>query len=184
VKLATDPIQTLREWRAAGLVKIKRLQNGDLLLRISAQAPDAAETLPGHPVRAIFDHWANLYSPKSALDDKRRRLIRTALKRYTVEQLCTAIGGYGKSPYHRGQNPTGTRYLELGLMLRDSAHIEAGIQFATAPGPRAVRTTDPQEGLDLRAAMSHEAWLTQMRRLDPDFTPAESGARPWARSES
>ena len=160
-----DPLQTIREWRAAGLVKVKRLDSGDLLLRILGAVADPEEAKAEHPINVVFRHWKGLYSPKAVLDPKRRRVIRAALKNYSVEQLQTCITGYGNSPHHRGQNPTGTKYLELQLMLRDAAHVEAGIEWASKPSLKRV-TADPQATVDVD--LSHEAWKRQMLAMGVD----------------
>lgn len=64
------------------------------------------------------------------LDGKRRDLIDRRLgEGHRVEDLKAAIDGYSKSPWHLGQNPDGKKYLKLELMLRDAAHIEAGLDL-------------------------------------------------------
>jgi hypothetical protein len=42
----------------------------------------------------------------------------------------------GYSPHHMGQNDRATRFDDIGLLLRDAAHIDAGLRFHTDP-PRA-----------------------------------------------
>jgi hypothetical protein len=52
---------------------------------------------------------------------------------YTVEQLCRAIDGIHKSPWHLGENPGGTRYVSLELCLRDAKHVEQFLEIANQP---------------------------------------------------
>jgi hypothetical protein len=82
----------------------------------------------------IFEHWKIVWNhPRAALDMKRTVVIRRALKGYSPQDLCTSISGYKNSPHHTGQNDRQTVYDDIGLLLRDSAHIDAGIRFAEQP---------------------------------------------------
>lgn len=88
---------------------------------------------PPDDVLRIFDHWRSTWNhPSSALDPKRTATIKRALKGYSVDVLCESISGYLASPHHIGQNDRNTVYDDLGLFLRDSAHIDAGLRFARA----------------------------------------------------
>jgi hypothetical protein len=85
-------------------------------------------------VLRVFEHWQSTHGhPKASLDPKRRKKIREALKAYSEADLCQAITGYLNSPHHMGENNTGTKYTDLELLLRDSAHIDAGIAFYENP---------------------------------------------------
>lgn len=77
-------------------------------------------------VLQVFAHWqAVMSSPRSLLDDKRRKLIRNALKTgYSVDQLKQAIDGCAKSAWHMGQNDRMTKYNGLDLILRNAEHID------------------------------------------------------------
>lgn len=87
-------------------------------------------TPPGD-VEAVFDHWRETWGKRKArLDPKRKRLIQIALKSYPLAELCKSISGYRNSPHHRGENERRTAYDDIELFLRDSKHIEAGLQFA------------------------------------------------------
>lgn len=86
------------------------------------------------PVLVVFRHWQTVHDhPGAKLDDKRRALIRRALRAYSVDVLCDAISGYRNSPHHMGQNPRGTKYDDIGLFLRDAEHIDAGVKFHRDP---------------------------------------------------
>ena len=79
-------------------------------------------------VEEVFDHWRLKVSPKAKLDPKRRRLIENRRREgFEVEDLKKAIDGYVSSPFHQGQNERHQKYLDLGLMLRDAGHVEAGM---------------------------------------------------------
>jgi len=85
----------------------------------------------------VFRHWREVHGHSRAqLDDKRRTLIRKALKTYSAADLCLSITGYLNSPHHMGQNERQTKYTDIELLLRDAKHIDAGIKFHAEP-PRA-----------------------------------------------
>ena len=79
----------------------------------------------------VFAHWQRATGKgRAVLDPKRRTLIARTLKAWPVDEVLRCIDGYASSPWHRGENDRGTTYLDLGLMLRDAAHVEAGIALA------------------------------------------------------
>ena len=58
--------------------------------------------------------------------------IKQALKLgYSVADLKQAIDGCAKTPFNMGKNDNGQRYDEIGLILRDAAHIDRFINNAT-----------------------------------------------------
>lgn len=90
---------------------------------------------PG-PVEKVFQHWQEVHrKPRAKLDDKRRALIRKALKHYSEADLCQSISGYLNSPHHMGTDPkgNGTVYDDIELFLRDSKHVDAGLKFYAEP---------------------------------------------------
>lgn len=78
-------------------------------------------------VQRVFDEWiaATNRTGRTQLDAKRRRLIEKALKAYPYEDVVDALHGWKRSKWHRGENPNGTIYNDLDLLLRDAKHIEA-----------------------------------------------------------
>jgi hypothetical protein len=83
----------------------------------------------------VFQHWQSAHDhPQAKLDEKRRKVIRRALKTYPEEALRSCIEGYKLSPHHQGKNATGTVYDSIELMLRDAQHIDAGIKLANGSG--------------------------------------------------
>jgi hypothetical protein len=80
-------------------------------------------------VRKIFEYWQRIMeSPRSALDDKRKRVIAKALKSYSPADICKAIRGCSKTPHNMGQNEAKTKYNGLDLILRDADHIDRFIR--------------------------------------------------------
>lgn len=76
--------------------------------------------------RQVFDRWIEVTGKtgRTLLDAKRSRLIDKALKTYPLGDVLDAVAGWQNSPYHRGENQTGTVYNDLELLLRDGSHIE------------------------------------------------------------
>lgn len=84
-------------------------------------------------VTDVFDHWKSEHNhPKAKLDEKRRKLIRNALKNYSADDLKRCISGYKNSPHHMGQNDRQTVYDDIENFLRDAKHVDAGLKFAGA----------------------------------------------------
>jgi hypothetical protein len=93
------------------------------------QAPESAgvvaQARPIDDTTAVFQAWQEAArKPRARLDDKRRRVIKNALRHYPAEDLIDAVRGWRHSPHHCGQNDQRTVYNDLELLLRDSAHIE------------------------------------------------------------
>jgi hypothetical protein len=94
------------------------------------------------PVERVFAHWRTEHSHQRAvLDPKRRKVIEQALKSYDEATLCASITGYKHSPHHMGQNERHTVYDDIGLLLRDTTRIEAGLRFARGP-PRPMSVVE------------------------------------------
>lgn len=74
----------------------------------------------------MFQAWieATDRTDRTQLDAKRRSLIARALKGYPVQDVIAAVRGWRHSAFHCGDNPHGTIHNDLGLLLRDAAHIE------------------------------------------------------------
>jgi hypothetical protein len=87
---------------------------------MSARTPTTEE------IAEIFDAyitWAGK-TDRYLLDEKRKRLIRNALRRYPKQDVVDAVRGWVKIPHNRGENAQGQVYNDLELLLRDSQHIE------------------------------------------------------------
>lgn len=73
----------------------------------------------------VFDAWReSTGKERTVMDPKRRRLIQSRLKEFPVEDLVDAVRGWRHSPFHCGQNDHAKTYNDLGLLLRDAAHVE------------------------------------------------------------
>ena len=79
----------------------------------------------------IFDYWRHrMGAPRAAFDDNRKRLIKKSLKHYSPQELCKAILGCSKSPFHMGQNDRKTKYNGLDLIFRNADKIDKFIELA------------------------------------------------------
>lgn len=85
-------------------------------------------------VAEVFAYWQKtMNSPKSQLDDKRRKAIKTALKLYEPRQLCEAILGCTKSDFHmaRGEYAGKQKYIGIDLIFRDADQIDKFVALAS-----------------------------------------------------
>lgn len=91
-----------------------------------ARLDEARDRLRSDEIQRVFDEWVTATSKTSrtVLDDKRKRLIRNALKTYPIDDVLAAVRGWRHSPHHRGENQSSTVYNDLELLLRNAAHIE------------------------------------------------------------
>lgn len=91
------------------------------------------EELPAEVVD-VFDHWKEVHNhPRAKLDDKRKAVIRKALKSYSADDLKLAIQGCKHSDFHQGKNDSGVIYDALSLILRDGDKIDKFIALASGP---------------------------------------------------
>ncbi|NDI85116.1 hypothetical protein [Undibacterium crateris] len=80
-------------------------------------------------VSTIFDFWKKVMdSPRSALDSKRKGLIRSALKSYSPSDICLAIRGCSKTPHNMGKNTQGVKYNGLDVILKSGDNIDRFIR--------------------------------------------------------
>ena len=93
--------------------------------------------------------------PKAVLDPKRRKKITDGLKDYSVEDLCKSLNGYSKSKWHSDRSLN-----ELTLLLRDVAHIEAGIVLDDVPPKPRSRTADEIEADEVAATIRENPTIT------------------------
>lgn len=84
-------------------------------------------------IEAVIAHYVS-YHPKAIPGDKERRLICARRKEgYSPADLCEAIDGCHRSPFHCGVNDRCTKYQSLELIVRDSARVAQFIEIARAP---------------------------------------------------
>lgn len=91
---------------------------------------------PSEVVLRVFDAWKSSTgrNGKTLLDPKRQTVILRALKLgYDEGELLDAVRGWSNSPFHRGENDRHKPYNDLGLLLRDAAHIERFRDLARTP---------------------------------------------------
>lgn len=88
----------------------------------------------GIEVQEVFDYWKQaMRHPQARLDDKRAKAIGQRLADgYTVGQLCQAVDGCRKSPYHMGQNDSNTVYDDIELICRNTSKVESFINRGSA----------------------------------------------------
>lgn len=100
---------------------------------------------PDDDVDAVFNHWKKtLKHPRATLDKKRRDKIARTLKDYSPDDIAKAVVGCSLSPYHMGDNDSGTKYDDLTLIIRDAEHIERFIGFADRPPKPRQQAYSPQ----------------------------------------
>lgn len=89
----------------------------------------------------VFEYWQIVMNhPKANLCDKRTRIIKKALKDYSLEDLKKAIDGCKLDPWHMGIGNKGKKNDEISLICRDSIHIEKFIESADKPKPKSLMT--------------------------------------------
>lgn len=112
-----------------------------LLFPLEPEAVEVAKvSVANDMIREVFAKWRE-YHPQSFREPHSKSKEWTKIKLrfeegYTVAQLCRAIDGIHKSPWHNGENPGNTKYVSLELCLRDAKHVEQFLEIANQPaGP-------------------------------------------------
>jgi len=76
-------------------------------------------------IEKVYHEWVRATGKTGTiLTQERKRKIVKALQDYPLEDVVDAVRGIAESPWHRGENPEGRKWLDLTLALRDGAHIE------------------------------------------------------------
>lgn len=118
-------------------------------------------------VAEVFAYWQKVMdSPKSQLDDKRRKVIKGELKLYKPRQVCEAILGYSRSAWHVGENDRCTKFNGLDLILRSAEHIDKFIEMASK------QTTGP-ETIEERNARILAEWMAGDATVGADVIDVE-----------
>lgn len=96
------------------------------LLPADATVLRGAKRDDNEAVKRIFEHWKRtLDHPHARLTPDRVRAVRARLRDgYTERQILGAIDGCASSPFHIGENETGTRYDDLTLICRSGSKLE------------------------------------------------------------
>jgi hypothetical protein len=102
------------------------------------QNPLSSSRSTSAEIEQIFGYWQKrMESPKSNLDDKRRKAIKDALAMgYSPADLCKAIRGCSLTPHNMGQNERSQKYNGIALIFRSADQIDRFIANDTVP-PRA-----------------------------------------------
>lgn len=135
---------------------------------IEGQENTTVEQTQLDAVKTIFAFWQKVMdSPKSVLDDKRKRVITKALKGYTPADICIAIRGCSKTPHNMGQNAQNTKYNGLDLILRDADHIDRFIrndagQARAGAGSESIEDTNARVMRELMGASASAGDIIDM----------------------
>lgn len=108
----------------------------------------------GLGVQAVYQHWLKVLAPMKfkrapTLNPERRRAIVSRLKDFSVADLCLAIDGVKKSPYHCGENERREPYVDIPSIFGNRTKVEA--HMARADGP-ALASADPRDKRSARMA--------------------------------
>lgn len=95
----------------------------DLGSRINKMSTSAEADLVFFHYRKFHPRWRSESKMKS-------RVVKILTSGYTAEDLCLAIDGNHRSPFHCGENENKQKHHGLGLILRDSDHISKFIDLA------------------------------------------------------
>ena len=109
-------------------------------------------------VELIFSYWQEVMDHKqSKLDDKRKKLIRCALRLgYSVENLKAAILGCSLTPHNIGQNDRAQRYDGLHIIFKDADQIDRFIHNSKNP-PKNLNTQQQRESSNRQIADRKES---------------------------
>jgi hypothetical protein len=70
-------------------------------------------------IEEVWAHYVRVFSAeRQTLNKARIRVIRNALKVRSVAECKLAIDGLRVSPHHNGENPDGTKYLDIRYALK------------------------------------------------------------------
>lgn len=99
------------------------------------QNPLSSSAASPSDVEQIFAYWQKVMdSPRSQLDDKRRKAIKGAIAMgYSPRDLCRAIRGCSLTPHNMGQNDRNQKYNGIALILRSADQIDRFIANDVTP---------------------------------------------------
>lgn len=104
-------------------------------------------------VDPVFAHWVavmGMDANRVKLNAKRREKLRARrAEGYTDEQLCQAVDGCKRSPFHMGENDRREVYNDLVTILKDGSAVEKHIARLAGPGGvnRAPRSSGNMGGM-------------------------------------
>lgn len=133
-----------------------------LSLSLESETPPPEEK--PDEIEQIFAYWQKrMDSPRSNLDDKRRKAIKDALAMgYSPADLCKAIRGCSLTPHNMGENERSQKYNGIALIFRSADQIDRFIANDTTP-PRAnghANTVAAQNDAIVAAYLARDAGQT------------------------
>ena len=113
-------------------------------------------------VLLIFSHYRKFHqhahpSPQPNSIEWKAIAARMA-EGYSVDDLCKAIDGCHRSPFHLGQNESGTKHTGLRIVVRDGSQVANFISMANNPTPC---PTQPVSPATQRLISVGNAWLAK-----------------------
>jgi hypothetical protein len=97
-------------------------------------------------VQRVFAYWvkaAGKGTQAKLTRDRQQKILARAREGYTEQDMLRAIDGICASSYHRGENDSGTQYLDLTLVFRNGSKLEHFRDMAPDKMTRTV-TSDPR----------------------------------------
>lgn len=127
-------------------------------------------------VARVWTYWLEISGRKQRIDDKRKRIIRSAIALVGEEAVRRALLGLTLSPHHRGQNEQRRQYMEIRYALKgigdesDDERIEKAISWAAVHSPQ--QAVDPDKVT---------RWLEEVRYTmsSPERPERERGTEAW-----
>ena len=88
-------------------------------------------------IQQVFDEWLRWCKTsgrgvRPKLSEERSIIIGAAIYDYGLTDCLLAVQGCSLSSWHMGENPTGTKYDDVELILRDAKHVERFACLAAA----------------------------------------------------
>lgn len=94
-------------------------------LPVSEPTYSSWKDVPDATVVEVFEVWREVHSKSRAvLSPERRRAICKAIASHGRATTLDAIHGCSLSDWHMGRNPSGKRYNDINLILRNAEKIE------------------------------------------------------------
>lgn len=119
-----------------------------------------AKPIQARLIEDVFAHWQNVMaSPRSRLDEKRRKVLLKALGEYGLQDTLNAITGCSRSNFHMGRNddgtpnPSATKYNDVEQIFRDASKTERFLGLFENPQAFSRSGTSSGERFDPRAHM-------------------------------
>lgn len=124
-------------------------------------------------ITEIFEFWRTAAGhPAARLLPVRSRAIAARLREgYSVEFIKSAIRGCLASPFHRGQNETGTVYDDLTLICRNGAKLEQFANYFNRRRPASQRPTQPEPAYIPACPTCRGVGLVDSHPDNPGFVP-------------